>query len=263
MTDFFHNVVNPNRRYLILTLFSALVSSQALALERPVLRGVTHEDAYPYNYKFNSRINGLVYDIAKILSARIGYALDIQTQPWTRALQTARDNSSIMIFSLARNPERENAYYWIGPVAHSEVWLFKLKDRTDIHLKALEDLRQYTVGDIASSSTIALLKQYGTKIDTAPSNISNCRKLKTGRVDLVPFDPNGIKIFLHACDLKMEQIEKTLHLPRDTALYIAIGKTTPKSLVDQLNAELALMYKDKTMQKIHQQWQVEYKLPSP
>lgn len=258
-------LASESRKIYYFTLFVILLTStqsQALMLERPVLKAVTHEDAYPYNYKLNDKVNGLVYEVAKILTARIGYTLEVQTQPWTRALQSARDNPSVMIFSLARNADRENDYYWIGPVANSEVWLFKLRQRTDIDLVSLKDLSRYTIGDIASSSTIPLLQQYGAKVDTAPSNLSNCRKLKSGRVDLVPFDPNGVKVFLHGCGLTMDQIEQSLHLPRDTALYIAFGKSTPTALIDKLNVEFALMQKDKTLQQIHTQWKIDYKPPS-
>lgn len=258
MITLFGKLASQQKRYIVAAMLLS-VSACVNAVEQTVLKAVTHEDAFPYNYKLNNHITGLVYDIADHLAKRTGYSLEVRTLPWTRALQTARDNSSIMIFSLARNAERENDYYWIGPVASSEVWLFKLKQRSDIQLTSLNDIRNYTIGDIASSSTIALLNQYGAKIDTAPSNLSNCRKFKAGRVDLVPFDPNGVKVFVSACGLQMDQIEKTLHLPRDTALYLALGKSTPKKLVDQLNAELLLMHKDKTLQQIHKQWQIEYK----
>jgi len=122
-------------------------------------------------------------------------------------------------------------------------------------------MKSYTIGDVASSSTILLLNKYGVKVDVAPNNLSNCRKLKAGRIDLFPFDPNGISIFLQSCGLKIEDVEMTVHLPRDTSLYIGLGKSTPKVLVDQLNTEFQKMIKDKTLQQIHRQWQIDYKLP--
>lgn len=235
----------------------------AQANERPLLKAFTSEDAYPYNFQFKKQIQGLVYDIAKTLTGRAGYSLQVEAQPWTRALQTAKETPNVMVFSLARNPEREDAYYWIGPVTSSEVWLFKLKSRTDIQVKSIDEIKNYVIGDIASSSTTALLSKLNAKIDAAPSNLSNCRKLKAGRVDLVPFDPNGIKIFLHTCGLKPEDIERVLHLPRDTSLYIAISKKSDKALVDQLQTAFQTILKDKTLQRIHDNWKVDYKTLQP
>ncbi|MFZ6818349.1 substrate-binding periplasmic protein [Undibacterium sp. Ji22W] len=247
-------------RILLSLIFASVLAPRiAQGYEEKIIRAVTHADAFPYNYQYNQQIKGLVFDIANALTSRIGYTLKAEAQPWTRALQTAKDNPSILVFSVARNPDREEFYYWIGPITNSEVWLFKLKRRNDIQLKSIDDIRTYTIGDIASSSTVTLLTQYGAKIDTAPSNVSNCRKFKNGRVDLIPSDPNGIKMFLQTCDLRIDEIEKTLHLPRDTSLYIALGKTTPKALVDQLNAEFQTMSKDGTLAQIHRQWQIQFK----
>ena len=248
---------------IIFACVSIVVDSYAHANERPLLKAFTSEDAYPYNFQFKKQIQGLVYDIAKTIAGRAGYSLQTEAQPWTRALQTAKETPNVMVFSLARNPEREDAYYWIGPVTSSEVWLFKLKSRTEIQVKSVDDIKNYVVGDIASSSTTALLSKLHAKVDAAPSNLSNCRKLKAGRVDLIPFDPNGIKIFLHTCGLKPEDVERVLHLPRDTSLYIAMSKKSDKALVDQLQAEFQTILKDKTLQRIHDQWKVDYKTLQP
>ncbi len=248
---------------LALTVLIATSSWQvARANERPLLRALTSEDAYPYNFQFKKKIDGLVYEIAKLISNRSGYELRAEAQPWTRALQTAKDTPNTLVFSLARNAEREPAYHWIGPVTTSEVWLFKLKNRTDLRLDKLEDIKVYTVGDVASSSTTSLLQKYGAKVDSAPSNVSNCRKFKAGRVDFIPFDPNGIKIFLHTCGLKPEDVERSLHLPRDTALYIALGKRSDPELVQQLQTQFQAIVKDKSLQRLHEQWKIQYKAPS-
>ncbi len=249
-------------RFLITALFLLVglgATGLASANDRPFLKAFTSEDAYPYNFQFKKQIKGLVYDIAKTLTGRAGYSLQTEAQPWTRALQTAKETPNVLVFSLARNPEREEAYYWIGPVTSSEVWLFKLKSRSDVQIANIDDVKNYVIGNVASSSTSALLAKHKAKIDPAPSNVSNCRKLKAGRVDLVPFDPNGIKIFLHTCGLKPEDIERVLHLPRDTSLYVALSKKSDKALVDQLQTEFQNMIKDKTIQRTHEQWKIDYK----
>lgn len=246
----------------VISLLSFLSCWQlSFANERPLLRGLTSEDAYPYNFQMRQKIDGLVFEIAKLLTSRSGYELKVEAQPWTRALQTAKDNPNVLVFSLARNSERENNYYWIGPVTTSEVWLFKLKTRTDLQITKIEEIKSYTIGDVASSSTISLLQKHGAKIDPAPSNLSNCRKFKAGRVDLIPFDPNGIKIFLHTCGLKPEDVEQSLHLPRDTALYIALGKHSDTELVQQLQQQFQNMIKDKSLQRLHEQWKIPYRNP--
>lgn len=245
---------NDVQRFYLVCLLFLLASSSALALDRPILYAVTAEDNFPYNFKKNNRIQGLGFDVANTLAQRAGYTLKAEALPWTRALLTARNEPAILIFSIVRIPEREDSYYWIGPIARSEIWFYKLSNRTDISVKNMADVRRYLVGDTASNATLPYLIRNGIKVDTAPSDISSCRKLKIGRVDLVPLDLRAAVVFSSACDIPGEQIEKTLLLTHSSNLYIALGKNTDPEVVSHLNAEFNAMVKDKTLQKISNQW---------
>jgi polar amino acid transport system substrate-binding protein len=237
-------------------LILSVASLPALAVEKPFLKAVTVEDNFPYNFKKDDRIQGLGFDVVNTLAERAGYSLKVEVLPWTRALLTARNEAAVLIFSIVRIPEREDSYYWIGPIAKSEVWFYKLKNRTDIVVKDISDARRYLVGDTASNATLPLLIRNDIKVDTAPSDLSSCRKFKIGRVDLVPLDPRAIAVFSTACDIPVDQIKKTVLLTQSSDLYIALGKKTDPNLLARLNAEFNLMVKDKTLQKISNQWNV-------
>jgi polar amino acid transport system substrate-binding protein len=238
----------------LLALFFATSFKPIFASDKPILHAVSTDEAFPYSFRKNKEMDGMVFEIAKTLADRIGYQLNVEVLPWTRALLTARDQASTLIFSVVKTPAREPQYYWIGPVASSEIWLFKLASRSDITVRNVEDLKKYIVGDIASNATVPLFEKLGVKVDTAPSKKSNCLKLKMGRVDLIPFDPYGVDDFLRACDIQASSIEKTIYMPRQTELYLAIGKKTPPELVNQLNAGFAQMVSDKTLSKIVAKW---------
>ncbi|WP_395005685.1 substrate-binding periplasmic protein [Undibacterium sp.] len=251
------------RSLILITIFFTSSFSPSHASDKPILRAVSTDEAFPYSFRKNQEMDGMVFEVAKTLADRIGYQLKVEVLPWTRALLTARDQPSTLIFSVVKTPSREPHYYWIGPVATSEVWLFKLASRSDITVQNVEDLKKYIVGDIASDATLPLFEKLGIKVDTAPSKKSNCLKLKMGRVDLIPFDPDGIEDFLSACDIPASNIEKTIYFPRDTALYMAIGKKTPPELIKQLNAGFAQMVSDKTLSKIVAKWKSKVTKQSP
>jgi len=218
------------------------------------LKAVTVEDNYPYNFKKDGELQGLGFDVINTLAQRAGFKLSIEILPWTRALKTAATEPSVLIFSLARMPDRENLYYWFGPMVVREIWLYKLSSRTDITISSLEDIKRYQVGDTASNATLLVMKNLGIKADTAPSDLSSCRKFKIGRVDLVPIDPMGISAFMTGCGLAPEQAEKVILLARNMGLYIGIGKNTPPEIVNRLNVEFEAMRKDQTLQKINDKW---------
>ncbi len=241
-------------RFCMSCLLFLLIFSPALALDKPILKAVTAEDNFPYNFKKDNRIQGLGFDVANTLAERAGYKLKVEAVPWTRALLTARNEAEVMIFSIVRISEREEFYYWIGPIAKSEIWFYKLRNRTDISVKNMTDVRRYLVGDTASNATLHLLIRQDIKVDTAPSDVSNCRKFKIGRVELIPLDPRTVPVFSQACDIPFEQMEKTILLANDINSYIALGKNTSPEVIKHLNAEFNAMVKDKTLQKLLDQW---------
>lgn len=235
-------------------LLFLLAPSSALAQDKPILKAVTAEDNFPYNFKKDNQIQGLGFDVANTLAERAGYKLKAEALPWTRALLTARNESAVLIFSIVRIPEREDFYYWIGPIAKSEIWFYKLSNRTDIAVNNMAEVQRYMVGDTTSNATIPLLLRNGLKVDTAPSDLSSCRKFKIGRVDLVPLDPRTVAVFSKACDIPFEQMEKTILLTNKINYYLALGKNTNPAIITHLDAEFNAMLKDKTLQKISGQW---------
>ena len=145
-------------------------------------------------------------------------------------------------------------YYWIGPFSTSVIWLYKLTDRNDIKIQNLDDVKNYLVGDTRDNATLPLLKSLGIKVDTAPSDLSSCRKFKIGRVDLVPIDQNAVQSFMSACDIAVDKVEKTIQLRRDSFLYIAVGKNTPPGIVTRLNNAFDLVRRDGTLKNINTKW---------
>lgn len=242
---------------LIVLFWWAAIPSSSFARPQAILKTVTSDVNYPYNFIKDQRVQGLSVDVSNELATRLGMQLEIDVVPWTRALLTAQNQPNVMVFTVAKTPEREKHYYWIGPVTHSEEWLYKLKRRTDIQVKTVEDARRYLVGDEASNASIPSFAKLGIKVDTAPSMVSNCKKFKLGRVDLIPFDPDGVGEFASVCGLSAEDVERTVRINRDTALYFAFGKSTPPEYIRRVQKVFAEMVKDKTLTKINKQWKSE------
>lgn len=251
-----HRLVDGMRQTSIcaLAFLCASITNLSVAAPQRVLKSVTSDVNFPYNFVKENRVQGLSVDLANEMAARLGMQLEIEVVPWTRALLTAQDQAAVMVFTAAKTPEREKQYYWIGPVTHSEEWLYKLKRRSDIVVNTVEDVRRYLVGDEASNASIPSFAKLGIKVDTAPSMVSNCKKFKLGRVDLIPFDPDGIAAFASGCGLQVEDLEKTVRINRDTALYFAFGKSTPPEFIRRVQNVFSDMVKDKTLSKISKQW---------
>jgi polar amino acid transport system substrate-binding protein len=218
------------------------------------LNAVTGDDNYPYNFIADGEVRGLGYDLVLELARRSGNELKLRVMPWPRALQTARLEPGVMIFTLGKTEERNAWYHWIGPIVARDIWLYKLADQPGVVVNRLSDAKKYRVGDTRGDATIPALLSIGIEPDLALTDVDSCRKLKAGRIDLVPLDPIGISYFARSCGIPVEKMERTVQLVFGEYYFIGIGKTTDPALVSSLNAAFDGMRRDRSLQKIIDRW---------
>jgi polar amino acid transport system substrate-binding protein len=230
----------------------------AVAQERvvPVLQAVTADDNYPFDFEQDGKVQGLAVDIATSLAQRAGFQLSVKAVPWPRALKMPAVTPGLMLFAVVRTAERESTYAWIGPIAPSEDWLYKLRARHDIVASTMADASKYSVGDTAGSYTVTILEQNGNKVELAPSDSANCRKLQIGRLDFIVNDPVTMDYFTRSCGLTMAEVEKTVQVSKGMGYYIAFGKSTSRELISKLRAEFQRMTDDQSIRKIQRKWGV-------
>jgi polar amino acid transport system substrate-binding protein len=104
----------------------ASAGAQAVALE------VVSTDNPPFNYEEGGAPRGLGTEVLQAIAADAGLELHIVFLPWQRALREVEQKPDTLIFTLARTPERETRYEWIGPFAPRKVYFWKLKARRDL-----------------------------------------------------------------------------------------------------------------------------------
>jgi polar amino acid transport system substrate-binding protein len=111
------------------------------ATATPVLHAVAGDDNEPFNLVQDQQLQGQGVDVAKVVAERAGMSLDLVALPWARALATARLKPDVLLLTVARTAARESQFYWLGPIAKREVWLWKLRQRHDIRIDQASDVR--------------------------------------------------------------------------------------------------------------------------
>lgn len=148
------------------------------------------EEFPPFNYLENSTPRGLAVDLLAAIMKEAGDeipATDIRVVPLNEGLSAVRNTTGSVIFSIARTPNREKYYHWIGPFASYNIVLFSLRDR-NITIQSAGDLDKYTIGAVTSDVSLEKLTQLGVspeKIITNPDPIELFRLLDEGTIDLV------------------------------------------------------------------------------
>ena len=174
------------RSTLLVFFFMSVIISNVNAQD---FRIVT-ENFPPYNYKVDDSIKGFSTSIVKTMLGmlKLKSKNGIEVMPWVRAFETARVKKNVLIYSMGRNPKRENLFHWIGPIAPSKYYLFSLKGNKSIEIKKLEDAKNYRIGTIREGVREQYLLSQGFKkgknVFPTSTYFSSFLKLRANRIDL-------------------------------------------------------------------------------
>lgn len=136
----------------------------------------------PYAYTKDGQIAGVATDIMRELMRRVGLTGDIYVRPWKRAI--VESEQSRLIYPLARTPDIEKRYKWIGPILIDQLaFIVRASDKrifTDI-----DDFRDFTIGVNRGAPTESRLEMLGfKKIEPVATEGQNLEKLLHGRFDV-------------------------------------------------------------------------------
>ena len=136
---------------------------------------IATEDYAPFQYVKDGAIKGFSAEIVQEMLARTKIKSEIIMYPWARAYLIAQEKPNTIIFSMARSKEREDMFKWIGPIAPREIWLYRLKEREEIKVLDLEELKnkKYHLGMVTDHSTTKLLMEKGFKTPEHFSQVTN------------------------------------------------------------------------------------------
>jgi polar amino acid transport system substrate-binding protein len=221
---------------------------------------VVTEEMPPFNYTENGEVTGMATEVVRGVLDRTGLSATFVVYPWKRAYQTALRQPNVLIYSIGRNPDREEKFQWVGVIAPVNMHFFKLRRRDDIHINTVEEAKQYRIGAVSGDYTLNFLRGTGFEerrnLDVTGTFRQNIRKLFEGRVDLVLVDELTAASLVksEAADGRpyaMEELERALFVEAlSTGMYMAFSLETPNETVEKARAALEAMKTDGAYQSI-------------
>lgn len=206
------------------------------------------ENFPPYNMAKNGKnfaqdenIHGIAVDIVREIFKRadIPYSLTLRF-PWERIYKLALENPGYGVFVMARLPEREKLFKWVGPIGPDD-WIMLAKADSKIALDSLEQARQYKIGAYKGDAIAETLAKQGLKPIVVLRDQDNARKLVNGQIDLwATGDPAGRYL------ARQEGVTdlKTVLRFNSAELYLALNKDVPDDVVARLQAALDELRKE-------------------
>jgi polar amino acid transport system substrate-binding protein len=213
---------------------------------------VVTEQYPPFNYEEAGEVKGISSEVVRTVLQKVGVNVKIGVYPWAQAYKMATTQPNVLIYSLARFPEREALFKWVGTIAPLDTYLYKLKSRKDLRIGQLRDITPYRVGVIRDAADHQYLVKQGFKNLVEASEYKlNLEKLKAGQVDLLVTQELWFIAMVKSLGLHLEDFEKAYHIDDLSGeFYMAFSKATPDELVLQFRQALAKVKAEGTYNKI-------------
>ena len=236
--------------------FSANLCAQGLS--------IYCEDDAPLQFAgADGKLTGFSIEIVKEIQKRVGNKDEIHMVPWARGLANLNNEPNSMLFSMARNAERNQQYQWIGPIAET-TYGFYVKADSSLKITSLEDAKKVGLigvyrGDVRDQF---LTRQGFTNLDRANSNVSSFRKLMLDRNVMYVDSPMGVKSLAERAGFSLADVRVVYNFMK-IQLYIAASKDTDPAVVAKWNRALEVMKKDTTFLNIHKKYLPNLAPPGP
>ncbi|MCW7541713.1 transporter substrate-binding domain-containing protein [Aquabacterium sp. A7-Y] len=222
---------------------------------------VVTEEFPPYNLTEKGKVTGFSTEVVEAVLKEIGVQAGIQSMPWARAYDIARNTENVLIYSIARTPEREKLFKWVGAVAPSDWSLFAAREG-GIRIERLDDAKKYQVATVNEDAGEQFLVSrgfvIGKNLQSSNKYEFNYDKLKRGRVDLwVANDLVARYLARRAGDNPDQVLARVLYLPElsgSDGLYMAFGPKTSDTVVERFRKGLDAIKKSGKYEALKRKW---------
>lgn len=221
------------------------------------------EEWAPFNYREDGNVTGISVEILEEVFRNIGVNRtreDVRIVPLAEGFKAAQNNTSTVLFSIVRTPEREPLYKWAGPFTKAGFVLYAPVS-SNITISSPEDLNQYRIGAVRASIENDLLTSQGVNAShiingQTPEDL--LRMLEEGQIDMwATGDLAGRHQMLQtAADPNAYAIVYTLS---ENDFYYIFSKDVPDMLISAFQQALDTVQKQKDSQGVSEYERIIYR----
>lgn len=234
---------------MLVSLFSLATLARA---DEPLV--LLTENFPPYNmasdgknFAREDKIQGIAADLVREMFKRadIAYSMTLRF-PWERIYQQALTTPNHGVFVMARLPERDKLFKWVGPIGPDD-WILLARPDSTLTLERLDDARGLRIGAYRGDAIAQHLSKQGLKPITVLRDQDNAGKLLKGEIDLwATGDPAGRYL---ARQVNITQLKTVLRF-NGAQLYLALNAKVPDAVVAKLQLALEQMREEGVVDQV-------------
>lgn len=208
----------------------------------------------PLVFEQDGQPTGLAVELLKEMAALAGMNLDLALQPRLRAEKSFLETPGSLLFPLARLPEREKRFRWVGPVLPRRVAVYALAGRSDLRWRGFQQLDGMHLGATAGTATLEQLLAEGLKpgkeLEVSPSYDASVRKLLAGRMELLVMGDLNIYWQLRQLQEPAERVREVAVLDASADYHFGLRLESPPAQAEALQRALEQLRRNGLLDKL-------------
>jgi polar amino acid transport system substrate-binding protein len=223
-----------------------LMAFLSLSLCAEVFKVYTEQNP-PFNYGSPNHIQGSSTLLLKQLFEKNAHQFEgntISLIPWARGYYDVLHVKNTMLYSMARTPDREALFAWVGPIGKLRIGILAKKSH-HVVITSAKSAAQYKIGTILNAAAEQLMLKEGFDIQTFDrfnSLESQLKKLKDNRIDCFASNIDAMDQIIKDMGGDVSEYE-VVYLLQESDLYFAFNKETNPQTIATLNETLKTLLK--------------------
>ena len=252
------------KHWCIFFTFSAILITHHSSAKEPVLVVTELFDRFQYLDQ-NDELTGYSVAVVNELFALTGYEHQIDIDPWSVAFQKAKSQKNTMIFSMARNPQRENSFEWIGRLYQEPIYFWTLDKLNISPVTKLEQLKEYTIAVVRGANAHDYLQKHDfPNIYVMTSTFSNSdsftrmEMLNGNRAHIVIASESDVVNAIKHIGLGRDALSKVFHDPElDNDLHVAFNISTDQRVLLEFRQAYNYLESSGRLARLRNIWDIE------
>lgn len=192
----------------------------------------------PYSFIKNGEVRGINADILREACQLAKLECDMVSLPWLRAYAMAQQHDNAGLFPTVRTAKRAKHFQWVGPLASSKAYLYRLKSRPEVSPGSLEEAKNFGIavarGDVYEEYFLSMGFESGKNLLGFATKSEPIPLFLKGKVDLIVASELVLPAWLTSLHQPVDLAEPVLDISLIGHNFLALNNKIPQQTAEQL-----------------------------
>jgi len=217
---------------------------------------IVTEEYPPLSFTENDSVKGYGTEIVNLMLEKMSETNSIQVMKWSEAYQLALSKPNIVIFTIEKTKEREDLFYWIGPIGSNETSIY-VKKNNNIRIKDFDELKN--IASIATTTdwfTEQYLLQKGFKnLTSMPNPEDNIKMVMKEKSTATVLTNVTYAYIVQKAGYQTKDLKPVYHI-MSSDFYVGISKKTDRKIISRWQKAFDQLKQEGIVDSLQLKWKL-------